>query len=267
MSAPAGQDYAALAVLADRQAALAQRVTGNAAGIVARLWRAFTGWYSPGQVRVVTRRSGGILASAQKRSGQHTQAYLERVLQLLDAAPDEPPVLELPDEPRGIPREEEFARVAEQYRYLRSVDTPEPDAVSQAVTRAEVVTSEGTHLARREASRQVLAAADKVTGYRRVIHPELSAGGTCGLCIAASDRIYHKSQLLPVHARCKCQTMPIVGEADPGRSLNQGDLSRLYSEAGGTAGAKLKRTRYRVVEHSELGPQLLGADESDRLAA
>ena len=35
-----------------------------------------------------------------------------------------------------------------------------------------------------------------IRAYRRVIHPELSKGGTCGLCIAASDRIYFVDDLL-----------------------------------------------------------------------
>ncbi len=43
-----------------------------------------------------------------------------------------------------------------------------------------------------------------VTQYRRVIHPELSKTGTCGLCAVASTRTYHTSALMPLHSNCKC---------------------------------------------------------------
>ena len=44
---------------------------------------------------------------------------------------------------------------------------------------------------------------------------------------------------------------------DPGHKLNQDDLNRLYEHAGGTtAGAALKKTRYQIVQHNELGPVL-----------
>jgi hypothetical protein len=54
----------------------------------------------------------------------------------------------------------------------------------------------------RETTRRHLAAAEDVTGYRRVIHPELSKSGTCGLCVAAADRIYYVDDLMPIHTNC-----------------------------------------------------------------
>jgi hypothetical protein len=99
-----------------------------------------------------------------------------------------------------------------------------------------------------------------IRGWRRVIHPELSKGGTCGLCIAISDRVYGVKELRAVHDHCECTTLPIVGTQDPGNSLNNLDLKTLYGNAGGsTSGEALKRTRYQVDEHGELGP-VLSAD-------
>jgi hypothetical protein len=104
-----------------------------------------------------------------------------------------------------------------------------------------------------------------VKRYRRVLRPELSVTGSCGLCIAASDRIYRVRELMPIHPpSCKCTTLPIVGDDDPGRSLNRVDLDRLYAEAGSTAAADLRRTRYKVNEHGEFGPVLTRAGDSFR---
>jgi hypothetical protein len=88
-----------------------------------------------------------------------------------------------------------------------------------------------------------------------VLRPELSDDGACGLCIVAADRVYTVGTLMPIHPpTCRCQTMPIVGDLDPGYSLNRADLERLYADAGSTNAEELRRTRYRVDMHGEHGP-------------
>jgi hypothetical protein len=97
-------------------------------------------------------------------------------------------------------------------------------------------------------------------GYRRFIHPEFSAGGVCGLCVAASDRIYHRETLRPIHLRCKCTSAPVTKTYDPGLGLNDSDIKNLYTDAGGsTSAADLKRGRYKIA-YNELGPVLVPAD-------
>jgi len=125
-------------------------------------------------------------------------------------------------------------------------------------------------LAARAQDQKVLSVTPLAVGYRRVIHPELTAGGTCGLCIAASDRRYHKAELMPLHARCACTVAPIMrGGADPGNSLNNLDLGDLYEAAGSTSAAELKRTKWQVDAHGELGPVLApkGAGQPGYIAA
>jgi hypothetical protein len=106
----------------------------------------------------------------------------------------------------------------------------------------------------------------RIRGYRRILRPYLSEGGSCGLCIAAADRIYKREDLLPIHAKCKCITLPVTKAADPGLKLNTDDLAQLYTDAGGTSRAKLKRTRYRIEEHGELGPVLVRQGQGFRTA-
>ncbi len=162
-----------------------------------------------------------------------------------------------------------FERPAAQFRYIQSQGGL--DAAGRSEQRIDDLVDTNLMLAQRLAQQQVLAQAVNlddtgkhrgkrgatITGYRRVIHPELSRGGTCGMCIAASDRIYKVAELMPIHANCKCTIAPITETHDPADDVNVADLNRLYKEAGGTSVAHLKRTRYQVDEHGELGPVLV----------
>lgn len=160
-----------------------------------------------------------------------------------------------------------YGRAAAVYRVSVTQGADHSTANAAAVQRISDITDSNVMLAQRLAEQQTLRTAQardgRVTGYRRVIHPELSKGGVCGLCVAASDRVYHIEDLKPIHVRCKCGVVPIVGDSDVGHQLNRSDLSMLYTEAGKlhglgytTEGAHLKRTRYDVVHHAELGPVL-----------
>ncbi|MGW2666228.1 hypothetical protein ACWCW7_35195 [Nocardia tengchongensis] len=157
-----------------------------------------------------------------------------------------------------------FSRAVVTYRYERSTGADHATANAAAEQRIEGLVDTNVMLAQRLAEQQTLTkVADldqKVIGYRRVFHPELSKGGTCGLCIAASDRIYTLAELKPIHARCKCTIAPVTEDHDPGHRINEDDLKMLYKHAGTTSGRtqghNLKRTRYVIEQHQELGPVL-----------
>ena len=110
------------------------------------------------------------------------------------------------------------------------------------------------HVVQAERKATVATRVRGITGWRRIIHPELSQGGTCGLCIAAAaGRTYTTGNLEPIHEGCNCGVMPIVGDDDPGDALNRLDLGDLYDEAGGTTdGWTLKQTRYQVGADGQL---------------
>lgn len=125
--------------------------------------------------------------------------------------------------------------------------------------RTERMVNDDIAMAARQGAQDAMKAAPRgsITGYRRVLHPELSTTGSCGLCVAASDRVYKIGELLPIHNLCKCEVVPIYGKRDPGSQINDEDLAVLYAEAGDTtAGRELKRERYEVFDHPELGPVL-----------
>lgn len=84
-----------------------------------------------------------------------------------------------------------------------------------------------------------------VIGYRRVPHPELSKGGTCGLCVLASTRIYKRGNLKDMHGNCRCTVTEVTATHDPGDALNQMELGDLYSDIGGTDGHEAHKVRYK----------------------
>lgn len=154
-----------------------------------------------------------------------------------------------------------FERAAETYRYEKSAGADDTEANAAAEERIAGLVDGNLILAQRLAEQQTLSQVKdldkRLVGYRRVIHPELSKGGVCGLCIAAASRQYHIGILKPIHERCKCSIAPITTEHDIGELLNTEDLDKLYDQAGeSTYGKDLKRNRYVLEHHNELGPVL-----------
>lgn len=244
-----------ITALVDAHAAARERLTAAATTAAAEATQEFTGWYD---TAAITSFATGIAASAetaQRQTAKVTDAYLARVSSQLRGRRVQPvgpiPVNGLR---AGITHEGAYGRLADNFRYLVSAGMDEAAATERVVTRAQVMAATDTDLAFRAQVHRFTST--RHLNYRRVVHPEFAKDGTCGLCIAASDRVYHRDDLMPIHARCHCTVAPVVGEADPGLSLNAIDLRALYDRAGDTSAAKLKRTRYTVHEHAELGPTL-----------
>ncbi len=263
---PDAAQLVALQQLVSANGAGRKALTDNLVTQVHAVVADFTGWYNPPAVRQMSQTIAGLVRPTQRVMASQEDAYLAQVSSILAPKPL-PPVGPVPVgnlrahvEPEAV-----YERLAVQYRYQRSVGTTEEQAQANVVTRADVMNQMDVALVARSQA-QAFFEAHKITGYRRVIHPELSKGGTCGLCIAASDRIYRSDRLMPIHDRDCCGVMPIIGGFDAGSSLNNLDLGDLYqnaaggSDKSGTNVADLKRTRYRVDDHGELGPVLAPKD-------
>jgi hypothetical protein len=228
--------------------------------LIALLRTLLTGrWYDEAATTAAAPLLDGIVRQGQEITRDVTRTYLDQSLLVLGATPPRVDP-ELPDRLRPVDLRAEWERPAEQYRYARSQGADDAQATAVAVERAQHLAVEDLGLAMRETTRRHLAAAEDVSGYRRVIHPELSQSGTCGLCVAAADRIYHVDDLMPIHTNCNCAPLPIVRGVDPARVFNGADTTELYKRvlaaAGSTTADKLKNTRIRVSEHGELGPVL-----------
>lgn len=247
--------------------------------------RSFTGWYDAAAITAWAAALATRIEALQRLTAQTTDAYLARVLSLL-AGRRVPPTgrIDTSGLRRGVTHAGAYARAADVYRWQQhqfdqiainlargTLDVlPDIiDPIDAAVQRVIAVAATDIQLAdRAQTSASYAAAGDKglITGWRRVIHPELSKGGACGLCVAASDRLYGVHEPKAIHDRCECTTLPVLDANDPGSTLNDGDLGRLYGDAGGTHRSKLKATRYQVDEHGELGPVLNPAGAKVRTA-
>lgn len=168
-----------------------------------------------------------------------------------------------------------YERIAEGYRHVIAAEgATEIAARQRALVRVATAAETDVTLAVREQYRSSLGKLRDVRGYRRILHPELSQTGPCGLCVVAADRVYHVEDLLPIHGRCVCEVLPIIGSLDPGIVLDRDDLNAIYAEAGGTGGdvikdgqrhsAALKDVRVVLTENGEIGPWLVDADQHHR---
>lgn len=253
--------------------------------------------YKDRQVAAFVKRANPILVAAQKATAQTAAAAQTTMLRsmgvnstVVPKLPDDirvrhaekatvsydqgaEPNVEVSMTPRDATNVSLLERPARGFRWKESTGADAETAQHFSITRLDDIVDGNLVIAQRDAEHQALNAtildyqgrgrsrtrtSARIIGFRRIIHPEFSAGGVCGLCVAASDRIYHRETLRPIHLRCKCTSAPVTKTYDPGQPLNVADLKRLYTDAGSTSAADLKRTRYTVT-YNELGPVLVPA--------
>lgn len=267
------------------QAAVRANATAQAVAMARNSAAGFNGWYDTDRITAWAVGLAAQIEALQRFLAQTTDAYLARVFASLTGGPVRPiGRVDIDGLRTGVTHAGAYGRAADVYRWqqaqfdrsakqLLTAVTPAPftliDPVAAAVERVAKVADLDAQLAVRAQSQAVMTdqhGKGTVTGYRRVIHPEESSGGSCGLCVAASDRLYSAHEPMPVHSRCHCTTLPVVNGQDPGSTLNRADLSRLYKTAGGKHRSKLAGVRYQVDEHGELGPMLNPAGAKVRSA-
>lgn len=284
-------------VLIEAQSEAREQIAQLTQAAVAAEIRAFTGWYDHPAITAFAGRLAKITRAGQKQTALSTDAFATRILRYLTgrARPvGAVPVADL----RAVPLESVYGRLADQFRYLdspRGHRTPEAWAGShdpagdkidpfprltreavldRVILRGATQVDDNLSLAfQHQWQADLEQASTDVIGWRRVIHPELSRSGTCGLCLVASDRQYARGDLMALHSHCVCSVLPIIGDGsgevrfDPGASLNRADLKEIYAQAGGkTAADDLYRTRFKVDLHSELGPRLTYLGHNTRTA-
>lgn len=233
-------------------AAVTERTQAAATG----LWSGFTGWYEPAAVTAVAAQAAELSLVGQEAVSGAMAEYIGQVVAYLrGTAGIVVPRITAPTIRNGADLTAVHARTADTYRMTYAVTEDVTESIEKAFARELEMLEADLSLAARDAQDEAMTRLD-VTTYSRVLRPELSQSGPCGLCVAASTQIYTVGDLLPIHGRCKCKTVPRVGSLDPGRAMNGVDLKALYSAAGSTSAADLKRVRYEVNEHGELGPVL-----------
>jgi hypothetical protein len=278
-------------VFVQAQAEARRQIEQVAGAVLVAEVRSFGSWYSHAAIASLAARLSKVTRAAQKQTASSTDVFARGVLRLLTGRPVSLHGTVDVSKARPVQLESVYGRLSDQYRWLEATRGPDspvaelehPDAhplarlsedeiLDRIVIRGLLQLDDNLSLAMRDQwAANLEDAPASVVGYRRVLHPELSDGGSCGLCVVASDRQYGRGELLPLHGRCKCSTLPIILGSDdevrfdPGQAINGADLKRVYGAAGGaTDGRKLKRTRVRVEDHGELGPRLVAAGDDFR---
>lgn len=268
-----------LIVLVDEQEAAQAALVSQAIAALRTPLAGFQDWYSYTAVSRVVRLLASLLGAFQAAIARNTDAYMANAITIATGRQFRPAGIRRTELGRiGVDEASVLGRVANAYRWqqseidrvlISSVRTgrllPLPvDPHEAALDRLDNIVQTNLQVTARAQQQTTLAAADtKIRGYRRIIHPELAKEGTCGLCIAASGRIYKVGTLLPIHPGCHCTVLPITGSLDS-QVINEIDYRQLYGHAGSTAAESLRNTRFRVDEHGELGPILSPADQPIR---
>lgn len=248
----------ALDRISNRQA---ERTANLLARLIVAIWRMWSplspsDWWDKGLTSGIAGRSAVLVDRAVLQVRKDSRAYAALVLRQLGI---ESGILPDPDAvyPRsGVDPQTVYERPADLYRWRVAQGDTHEEALEKARRRLETIAETDLRRAGSDEEHDVYDEAPTVVGFRRVIHPELSASGVCGLCIVAATRFYTLDELMPLHDRCKCSTAPITSDSDPGLALNQEDLERIYEQAGSTGAGDLARIRVREVTHGELGPML-----------
>lgn len=257
-----GGAAATVVSLADRQAIARDRIAAGTLTLISRQWTPVTDPRDPEVVEAVSRAVLRLVQGGQAATANSTAAYLRGVLGQLSSRHVAYVAggIVLAASLRGLQDPAQaYWRAFEQWRYQRSLGVPDDVAKTRGLRRLLLMADQDLSMSMRTAAQQVFEGAEDVIGYRRLVRPEQSRGGPCGLCLAASDRVYRTGDLLPLHGRCCCDVMPKTRKHDPGQELNAADLGQLYETAGSTTGPDLKAVRVTVHHHGELGPQLRAA--------
>ncbi|WP_054686468.1 hypothetical protein [Microbacterium sp. No. 7] len=226
--------------------------------ILVGLWVPFRWFGRPDMINARAAQSAVYVDVATEQARLLARAYMVQMLNAIDVEPS-PSAFENMYARSGTPIVEVYKRPARQVEHELRKALESTDATKTITERIEQIVEADLAAAARDEQQRVIDAtpAEKVIGYRRVIHPELSKTGTCGLCIVASSRFYTRDDLLDLHDRCKCTVAPLTASNDPGLRLNREDLDKLYEAAGSNYAEDLKRISIRTVEHGELGPILV----------
>lgn len=257
---------AELLSLVDAQSAARQTITSRTVEGVSRLTYSVESWGDPEQIRTFTASVGAIVGAGQRAVAGLTEIYLARVATALGTPTEPDPIAATMGATRrtlqpGQGWDEVYGRVATTYRVELAATGNRDEAFHLANTRAREMVVTDLGLAYRDQADVFIRRVGRkersyLFAYRRVIRPELSNGHVCGLCIAASTRLYYRGDLMPLHARCHCEVMLVTRDSDPGGIINDDELGALYDQAGSTSYVDLRRTKYTVEYHGELGPQL-----------
>ena len=253
--------------MSDKHAASRESILLQLIKLLFGLWADFDKWDDADLVAGMAARSATLVESASGQARILNRSYITTTLRELGTeARDVPAVLNT--YPRSnATGSEVYRRPVDEFIWRRRNGGTLEESREAFEQRLREVAEADMRAAEREEVENVLTRALEVIGYRRIIHPELSKSGSCGLCIVASAQLYRTDELMPLHGgSCNCGVMAVTKTDDPGLRINDDDLKSIYAAAGSTAADDLVNTRIKINDHGELGPVLVKQGDHFRTA-
>lgn len=249
---------ATLEAMADSHAAQRRSILEKLIRALFGLWGGFDKPDDPVIVSGFAARSASLVDAAVSSTRRLERTYIAATMRVLELPTDGLPA-QMDYYPRANTTPSEvYARPVDEWIWRRRNGGTAEDVRSAFEQRLSDLAEADISTASRDEASTLYESQWEFIGYRRIIHPELSTSGTCGLCIAASARIYHTDELMPLHGgTCNCTSLGITAKLDPGLRITDEDLKSIYAAAGSTAAADLQNTRIKITEHGELGPTLV----------
>lgn len=234
MTAPA--QAGAEAALIAQYNAQAQQLRNTLAAFLTRLWASLQGdWRTANEDRFVA-QAVPVSQGAQRAMSAATTAYLARLISAMTGTPPRIPTVpqaQVTGEAlRGVDPGVVYRRPLEQARYALSQGKSLDQASAIGARRAQSIGMTDLQLAKTHTAQQVMQSDHRVVGYRRV----LTGLENCGLCVVASSLRYYKKDLLPIHPECDCGLSIVVGNQDPGLTINTAQVTEGAKAIGETRG-------------------------------
>lgn len=225
---PTAATGAVTATLATQQAVSAY--TGMVTQVRARLqqyaaqvWGALSSYHRPDIDRMVATLVP-VVEAGQAQVSQLTDAYLRTVYAQATGTTIATPAAAVPAYDtmrRGVTADVVYRRPAVTVYTGLTRGVGLRRAVTDGGNRLANIVGTDLQLAATHTAQQTLSGQSRVVGYRRV----LTGVRSCGLCIVASTQRYHKARLMPIHPACDCITAPLIGNHDPGQTINSALVS------------------------------------------
>ncbi len=264
--------------LSDRHVQQRDGILEKLLALIFGLWTDFDAWDDRDVVNGMVARSAKLALDAAAKNRRAQRVYLTTVLDDMGVSTrDIPPPLEA--YPRsGVTPIEVYRRPVDDFIFRRRNGSTLAESEEAFQQRMRAIAEADMRAAERDEAEDIFRAVPPVLFYRRIIHPEMSESGVCGLCVVASQNRYGSRDLLPLHGGCKCDVAPVTEGNDPGLALNKDDLRRIYAAASasgqlgdgvrrfGTMADELREVRVVVREHGELGPILVKEGDHFRTA-
>lgn len=220
---PSGVSATALA--AGQYMTLTAAVKARVRAYLAAHWSQLTSWRDA-DADAFVRTVVPIVKAGQQQVSMLTDAYLGQMYEHMTGEPAPHAANPLSDVTGaalrdGAQPEDIYQRPFQTVWWKLSQGESLSDAVKAGADRLDVTGQTDMQLAATHTARAVMRRQPHVVGYRRVLtNPE-----ACGLCILASTQRYHRADLMPIHPRCDCAVAPIIGDNDPGRTINSAMLT------------------------------------------